>query len=181
MCRFVLEAKGNGCVSCWIVILAQTVKWVLPSESLFVSWCLGLWCSVTVESVDYCPLEACTGHSAAAVTTTIVSFVLWLDAHETFCSTSLCVHLPLRHPPPSQRQDLRTPFGLKQESLASLGGEILSGDRYGLTQHLWWLKSLPVFPQGVMGLMHKAAKQEHDCLYVFFVYQTTTLRFTLLF
>lgn len=32
--------------------------------------------------------------------------VLWLDAHETLCSTSLCVHLPLRHLSPKSGREI---------------------------------------------------------------------------
>lgn len=62
-----------------------------------------LVCGVMSDLVTYCPLEARASHCASAVAMTIVFrfFVLWLDVHETFRSTSLCVH-PATQTPVSQ-------------------------------------------------------------------------------
>lgn len=159
---------------------------------LFVSSFWGLCVGVTSELVNYCPLVACTGHSAAAVTMMIV-FVLWLDAYETFCSTSLCVHLPLRHLSPSQRQDLQTPLRFETGELGRFGG-LMSGDQYGFTQQLSWHCKICLCSVWICGWLsgpcisvqshhaqYLAAKQQHDCLHVSVIYQTTMLRFTLLF
>lgn len=82
-------------------------------------WVCALWRLVVVMTVILCP-------------------VLWLDAHETFCSTSLCVHLPLRHLFPNQTQDFKSPeadpWGRSGELITK---EVLTED--GVSLNSVWL------------------------------------------
>lgn len=109
------------------VFYTKLLLWFKPFNGFFhLKAPVGVWCAsgVISELMNCCPLAARTRRCVSAVTImAVLCFVLWLDAHETFCSTSLCVHLPLRHPSTNQAQDFRTPvkFWNKKHSASFWG------------------------------------------------------------
>lgn len=160
--------------------MVSTIEWVLPSESPPVGVFVRLWLvrGVVPEPVVYCPLEAPSSHCASAVTMAIVlHFVLWLDAHETFCSTSLCVHPATQTPVSQSEAGFRDPIRFETGVLDQFGGYIVGGGK--LVSHCNcndtvksvhvrscdWV-SQPCISVQSHHAQNLAAKLEHDCLQV---------------
>lgn len=181
------------------VFYTKLLLWFKPFHGFFhLKALVGVWCACGVisELVNCCPLAARTRRCVSAVTITAVSFfVLWLDVHETFCSTSSCVHLPLRHPSTNQAQDFRTPVKfLEQEVLSQVFEDKVTQNQNGLShcntqlgvhvRSFSWISRSMHFKH----IVHKkrktlAVKLEDDYLQVlqfYLVYQTTRLGFYLI-
>lgn len=166
-----LEVKGSDCVFCGIVTLVQTV--LLVPLQLKVGVCL--LCSVSPDSVSYCPLEARAGHCSSSSSHYDNRLVCALIGRSWNILFYLIMCSPATQPPVSQ--SAAGPADPIRFQTGELGQYLVETSIIQHNNHDETVKSVSVAVRSwISGLhaQHLAAKQELDRLRFFLVYQTTT-------